>query len=98
MSVQRKKYTAEEKAKIALEVLQGHLTQSQMTSKYGVHSTQLMSWKKQLLAALPEIFSDKRRVKDKNNKELLEELYKQIGRLNVELEWVKKKSELFSSR
>ncbi len=91
----RKNYTATEKAKIALEVLKGKVTQSEITSKYGVHSTQILSWKKQLLEALPEIFSDKRREKNKDQEELIEELYKQIGQLKVELDWLKKKSELF---
>lgn len=92
---QRKNYTSTEKAKIALEVLKGKMTQSEITSKYGVHSTQILAWKKQLVEALPEIFSDKRREKNRDREELIEELYKQIGQLKVELDWLKKKSELF---
>src|SRR4051812_25930356 len=91
----RKNYTSAEKAKIALEALKGTMTQNEITSKYGVHSTQIFSWKKQLLESLPEIFSDRRREKDKTQEELIEELYKQIGQLKVELDWLKKKSELF---
>jgi transposase-like protein len=95
MSLQGQKYTASEKAKIALEAVKGELTQSQITSKYGVHSTQIGLWKKQLIESLPVIFSDKMREKDKSQEKLIEELYKQIGQLKVELDWIKKKSELF---
>jgi putative transposase len=95
MSVKRRKYTASEKAKIALEAIKGTLTQSQITSKYGVHSTQIAAWRKQLIESLPDIFSDRIREKDKTQEELIEELYKQIGQLKVELDWIKKKSDLF---
>jgi putative transposase len=60
-----------------------------------VHSTQIGLWKKQLIESLPVIFSDKIREKDKSQEKLIEELYKQIGQLKVELDWIKKKSELF---
>jgi transposase len=63
MSEQRKKYTPAEKAKIALEAIKGELTLAQISSKYGVHATQINAWKKQLLAQLPEAFSDKSKQK-----------------------------------
>ncbi len=85
-----------EKGKIALEALRGTLTQNELTSKYGVHNTQVSTWKKQLLDAVPDIFSDKRRGKDIAQETLVDELYKQIGQLTVERDWLKKKSELFS--
>lgn len=91
----RKSYSAQEKAKIVLEILKGELTQSQITSKYGVHSTQIHSWKKQALDAIISGFSDKRERQMRDQNELVEELYKQIGQLKVELDWLKKKSELF---
>jgi transposase-like protein len=61
-----------------------------------VHSTQLHSWKKQALASMSEGFSTKRAKESQDQDELIEELYKQIGQLKVELDWMKKKSELFS--
>ena len=91
----RKHYSAQEKAKIVLEVLQGQCTQSQITSKYGVHSTQLHTWKKQALAGIVARFSDKQERQSRDQSELVEELYKQIGQLKVELDWLKKKSKLF---
>jgi len=96
MTGKRKSYTAAEKGKIALEALRGTLTQNELTSKYGVHNTQVSTWKKQLLEAVPDIFSDKRRGKDIAQETLVDELYKQIGQLTVERDWLKKKSELFS--
>ena len=96
MTTLRKNYTAAEKGKIALEALKGTLTQNEITSKYGVHSTQILFWKKQLMESLPGLFSDKRREKDVAQETLIEELYKQIGQLTVERDWLKKKSELFS--
>ena len=91
----RKRYSAQEKAKIALELLKGEMTQSQITAKYGVHSTQLHVWKKQAVSGIAASFADKREREAKDQNELIEELYKQIGQLKVELDWLKKKSELF---
>ncbi len=96
MSKLKKSYTAEQKAKIALEALSGQLTQSQITSKYGVHSTQINRWKKCLKSGVADIFKDRRKRDERDKDELIDELYKKIGQLNVELEWLKKKSELFS--
>jgi len=91
----RKRYNAQEKAKIILEILKGEFTQSQLTTKYSVHSTQMHNWKKQAIEAIIAGFSDKRERQTQNQDELIEELYKQIGQLKVELDWLKKKSELF---
>ncbi len=92
----RKKYTGAEKGKIVLESLKGALTQNELTTKYGVHNTQISQWKKQLLEAIPEIFSDRRGEKVVAQENLVDELYKQIGQLTVERDFLKKKSELFS--
>lgn len=82
----RKHYSADEKAKIALDALSGRHTQSQLTAKYGVHSTQITSWKKQLKSNVSDLFNDKRK-RDERDKD---ELYKKIGQLNIELDWLKK--------
>jgi transposase len=95
MSEPRKKYTPAEKAKIALEAIKGELTLSQITSKYAVHGTQINAWKKQALALLPDIFSDKNKKEQTNHEVQLSELYEQIGRLKVENDFLKKKSEVF---
>jgi transposase len=95
MSKKRKKYTAAEKAKIALEAIKEDLTLSQISAQYGVHSTQILSWKKQLLSGLPEIFSDHKKTENLTCEKQLGELYEQIGRLKVENDFLKKKSEVF---
>lgn len=92
----KKQYTAQEKVKIVLAMLKGESTQNELTSRYGVHSTQLYQWKKQVLDTLPEIFTVKKKQKDLEKEELIDELYRQIGELKVQLDWMKKKSELFS--
>jgi len=96
MSDIRKKYDAALKARIALEAVKGDKTIREISSIYGVHSSQIMKWKKQLLEELPSIFSDKRAKTEKEREDLEAELYRQIGQLKVELEWLKKKSILLS--
>lgn len=91
----RKRYSAEEKVRIVLEVLRGELTQQQLTAKYGIHNTQLQCWKKQALEGMVNCFSGKRERQLGDHEELVAELYRQIGQLKVELEWLKKKSNLF---
>lgn len=95
MSNMRKKYSPAEKAKIALEAIKSELTLAQITAKYGIHSTQVNTWKKQALAYLPDIFKDKNRQKTTTDEMQLAELYEQIGRLKVENDFLKKKCELF---
>ena len=90
MSEQRKKYTPAEKAKIALEAIKGEMTLAQISSKYGVHSTQINAWKKQLLAYLPDAFSEKTKQQTIAHNGEVAELYEQIGRLKVENDFLKK--------
>jgi putative transposase len=87
------------KAKVAFEAATGQKTIAQLASEYGVHPNQIGQWKKKLLEELPMLFIDKRvRGRDKEREELEAELYKQIGQLKVELEWLKKKSQTLQLR
>ncbi len=95
MSIKRRKFTIAEKAKIALEAMKGELSVAQISSRYEVHATQVNQWKRQALHHLPEAFSDKAAQERNNHEEELAELYRQIGKLNVENEFLKKKSEIF---
>jgi len=96
MSKTRKKYSAAEKAKIALEAIKGELTLAQISSKYSVHASQINSWKKKLLAHLPDVFSDKSKQEQTAHNEEVSELYEQIGRLKVENDFLKKKSQVLN--
>ena len=93
----RKRYDAATKAKIALEAVKGEKTLAELSSTFGVHPNQICRWKRQLLDSLPDIFTDRRKKKDKDLEELISELYRQIGQLKVELDWLKKKSQKLQS-
>ena len=92
MGKTRKSYSSAFKAKVALEAIKKEKTIAQLSSEYGVHANQINQWRKRLLEELPEIFSKKRQKKEKDNEDLQDELYRQIGQLKVELDWLKKKS------
>lgn len=88
----RKNHDSAFKAKVALEAIKGERTMAQISSEYGVHVNQIRQWRQKLLEELPGVFSDRRQKKDKETEEMTSELYRQIGQLKVELDWVKKKS------
>jgi transposase len=94
MHKMRKRHDAAFKSKVALEAIKGEKTMAQLSSEYGVHANQISKWKKQLLQELPAVFSDKRKRSEQDSEELENELYRQIGQLKVELEWLKKKSKI----
>ena len=89
--MQRKRYDPEFKARVAFEALKGEETLSSIATKYGVHPNQITKWKKQLKAGMKEIFKSARQKTDTKNEELENKLYEEIGRLKVELDWLKKK-------
>ena len=86
-------YDAAFKAKVALEALKGEKTMAELSSEYGVHPNQIRQWRQKLVDELPGVFSDRRQKNDKETKEVTSELYRQIGQLKVELDWLKKKSQ-----
>ena len=92
--MQRKKYDPKFKAKVAFEVAKGLKTVNEIASEYGVHPTMITKWKKHLLNGLSDIFANdiKQFKRDQENEELLASLYQKIGQLEVELDWLKKKS------
>jgi transposase-like protein len=98
MGKMKKTRDAAFKAKVAFEAAAEQRTVAQLASEYGVHPNQIGQWKKKLLEELPVIFSDKRVYREKDKEELEAELYRQIGQLKVELEWLKKKSRTLQLR
>jgi transposase-like protein len=89
----RRNHSAAFKAKVALEAVKKEKTIAQLSSEFGVHPNQISQWRKQLLNELPDIFSRKRKKQEADAEDLQSELYRQIGQLKVELDWLKKKSE-----
>lgn len=96
MSRMRKRHAQQTKVKVALEAIKGQKTTAELTKKYSVHASQINTWKKRVLEVIPEAFSSVRKRSETDQQELIDELYKQIGQLTVERDWLKKKSELFS--
>jgi len=90
MSQKRKQHSSQFKAKVALAALQNQETTAQLSSHFGVHPTMISAWKRQLLDGAAELF-------DKNNKSRkqiegqLDELYRQIGQLKVENDFLSRK-------
>ncbi len=89
MGRQRKRHEAGYKAKVALEAVRERKTVSELSSQFSVHSSQIQAWKRTLLERARELFEGP----SPGKREAVEaaELYEQIGRLKMELEWVKKK-------
>lgn len=85
-----KTYTAEFKAKVALDAIKGDLTINEISSKYGVHSTQISRWKQQALASLKVCFTGKQEKAGADNQLELDKLYQQIGQLTCENDFLKK--------
>lgn len=94
MGKQRRQFNAGFKAKVALEAIKGQRTVQEIASTFSVHPNQVAQWKRQALENLAELFADGRRRTDLSDEELKSELYRQIGRLQMEIEWLKKKSGL----
>lgn len=95
MKKQTKQYSAEEKAKIVIEVMAGESTMAQITSKYGIHVNQIYRWKKEAVESIISGFKAKSKKADTGYEDLIKNLYEQIGQLTVEKDWLKKKSSIF---
>ena len=95
MTKKRKKYSSQFKFKVALEAVKGLQTINEIASNHGVHPNQVRTWKKQLLEEGPAVFGQDtaRQLRDQEAREA--ELYEQIGRLKMELAWLKKKAAPF---
>jgi len=94
MASMRTKRTSEFKAKVALAAIRGDQTVTELASLYKVHPNQITTWKRQAQDQLVAAFDVKRAKALKADEKLKEELYRQIGQLKVELDWLKKKSGL----
>lgn len=91
MATTRKQYSPKFKAKVALEAVRGERTLSQLASQIHVHPVQSGQWRKTALEQLPDLFIDGRKNKQSGADVEKDALYEEIGRLKVELDWLKKK-------
>jgi transposase len=92
----RSKYPPSFKAKVALEAIKEEKTSAELSSQYQVHPGQIRNWKGTLKKGVVDLFNGNRKKAEDNKEEFIQELYRQIGQLKVELDWVKKKSGLIS--
>jgi transposase-like protein len=91
MAGKRKQYTAAFKAQVALAALKGAKTVNELAGQYGVHPTLIHEWKRHLLAAAETVFANGSKAATGDPEAEKAELFEQIGRLKMELEWLKKK-------
>jgi putative transposase len=91
VSKKRRKHSEEFKAKVALEAVKGVRTLSELSSVFKVHPTVIAHWKRQLVEGAPRVFSGGNGSAGKSEEELTGPLYEKIGRLEVEVDWLKKK-------
>lgn len=96
MTQKRKQYTMQFKFKVALDAAKGVKTINQLASDYDLHPNQVSNWKKQLLEEGPGLFNRQLDRRQEQQAAQEAELYEQIGRLKMELEWLKKKAAQFS--
>ena len=89
----RKNYSSELKSRVVLEMLREELTTSQIAAKYGIHQTVLNKWRNVFLEGAPALFADPRKKSPAEHAKdaTIEDLYRQVGRLSMQLEWLKKK-------
>lgn len=98
MTKTHKTFSPQEKARVALTAIKGDKTMSQIASEFQVHPTQIGLWKKQAMDNLTEIFKDgkkKEKQTEFEHQQQLDNLYKVIGKRDIELDWLKKKFSVF---
>jgi transposase-like protein len=88
----RQRHTAAFKAQVALAALKGDKTVNELASQHGVHPTLIHGWKKQMLGSAEDIFLGPSKAAATDHEAVQAQLYEKIGRLEMELDWVKKKS------
>ena len=87
----RKRYGSKFKTKVAFEAIKNENTIAELSNKFEIHRDLVQKWKKIVLEGSPELFSVKNGKGGKNNEKIVDELYRQIGKLKVENDWLKKR-------
>ena len=93
MGQKRRTFSAMQKSKIALDAIKERLTAAEIAKKYSIHPNQVSKWKNTVLTGMEDLFIDKRKsdIQKQEQTELADKLYRQVGKLQMELEWLKKK-------
>ena len=91
MARKRRAFSAVFKAKVALDAIKGLKTSAELAKAHGVHATQIALWKKQLTDDASTVFEATSPKTEKTDSPSQDELYAEIGKLKVQLEWLKKK-------
>lgn len=91
MAGKRRRFSGQFKAKVAIEAIKGQRTAAELAGEYQVHPSQITTWKKQLLDAAEQVFSERQESDRQQQQELTERLYQQIGQMKVELDFLQKK-------
>ena len=94
MSNKKKQYGAQFKAKVALEAIRGEKTVSELASQYEIHPTMINGWKRKMLEEASQIFETEKQGKEikENAESQINELYRQIGKLKVERDFLAERS------
>ena len=95
MTKKRKSHTAAFKAQVALAAVKGDKTVNELASLHAVHPTMIHTWKKQLVSTAEQLFLGGAKAVSTDHEVVQARLFEQIGRLNTELDWLKKKAASF---
>ncbi len=90
--MKRRKFSDEFKAKVALEAIKGQRTANELAQEFGIHVNQINLWKKQFLEAAPRVFSRGRDREAERIERERDRLYRKVGQLQIEVDWLKKKT------
>jgi len=90
--MKRRRFTGEFKAKVAVEALKGQRTVNELAQEFSVHANQINLWKKQLLDGAAKVFSDGQDRELARIEEERDQLYRKVGQLQIELDWLKKRT------
>jgi transposase len=88
--MKRKRYSDQLKAKVALVAIKGNQTANEIASEFGIHVSQVLRWKNEAVEGLPLVFGNAVAKSEKEKEEERDNLFKQIGKLQVEVDWLKK--------
>lgn len=90
--MKRKKFSKEFKAKVAIEAIKGQRSVNELAQEFGVHPSQINRWKKDLLETAPEAFSQNKEQDAKQIEMERDKLFRKVGQLQIEVDWLKKKT------